>query len=126
MILLRVLGSNYIRIVFLYLGVVMAIIYYIKELSSYDEGIMVVFFFLVVPPFVLFFMKLYIFIRLEFVLKLAFFIAVFDVFVLLYYFRMVFMKFILREAGVLIYLINIMVLFCIIVFRNCVTMIVFY
>jgi hypothetical protein len=104
----------------------MAIIYYIKELSSYDEGIMVVFFFLVVPPFVLFFMKLYMFIRLEFVLKLAFFIAVFDVFVLLYYFRMVFMKFILREAGVLIYLINIMVLFCIIVFRNCVTMIVFY
>lgn len=126
MILIRVLGSNYIFLIILYLRVIFVIIYLAKRLDSYIEYLLLVFFFLVVPPFVLFFIKFYVIIRLDIVLKVSFFLAIFDVLVLLYYFRLVFMKFMLLEVGGLVYGINLLILFCFMFFRNCVTLIVFH
>ncbi len=125
-IILRVYGSNYLFIVFLYLLVIFGIIYFLKNSESYMEVLVVVFFFLVIPPFLLFFIKFYIILRMDFILKAGFFLAVFDVLVLLYYFRLIFMKFLLIDLGILIYIINLLLLILILVFRNCVTMIIFY
>ncbi len=125
-ILLRVYGSNFLFIVFLYLVIIFFIIISLKNLDSYIEIILVVFFFLVIPPFILFFIKFYVVLRLDFILKLRFFFVLFDVIVLLYYFRLVFIKFMLIEVGVLIYMIRIFLIFTILIFRNCDAMIVFY
>ncbi len=125
-ILLRVYGSNFLFIVFLYLVIIFFIIISLKNLDSYIEIILVVFFFLVIPPFILFFIKFYVVLRLDFILKLRFFFVLFDVIVLLYYFRLVFIKFMLIEVGVLIYIIRIFLIFTILIFRNCDAMIVFY
>jgi hypothetical protein len=126
MLLIRIYGTYYIFVVLLYLFVVFFIIYLVKVFDSYIELILVIFFFLVVPPFLLFFIKLYVIISLERLLKVAFFLVVFDVLVLLYYFSIIFMKFILLDLGVLIYIINLFVVLLILVFRNCVAMIIFY
>lgn len=120
------LGSHYLYSVILYLVVIIGIIYFVKENSSYNELLLVVFIFLVIPPFVLFFIKFYVLLRLDFFLKLGFFVAFFDVLVLLYYFSLVFIKFMLLDAGIIIYFMNIMILFFVLLFRNCVAMIVFY
>ena len=125
-IILRIYGSNYIYVIFLYLGVIFSIIYLIIKVDSYIELLLLVFFFIVIPPFLLFFIKFYIILSLDFILKLGFFLALFDVFVLLYYFRIIFMKFLLIDLRVLVYLINLLLLVIIIIFRNCVAMIVFY
>jgi len=125
MIILAVFGSYYIYVVFLYLGLILLIINFVIKLDSYIELLLLVFFFIVVPPFILFFIKFYIILRIEFILKLSFFLAFFDVFVLLYHFSLIFIKFLLIESGVLIYFINIIILILFIVFRNCVTMIIF-
>jgi len=124
-IILAVFGSYYIYVVFLYLGLILLIINFVIKLDSYIELLLLVFFFIVVPPFILFFIKFYIILRMEFILKLGFFLAFFDVFVLLYYFRLIFIKFLLMESGVLIYFINMLILVLFIFFRNCVTMIIF-
>lgn len=126
MILIGIFGSHYLFLILLYLSVILRIIYLVYKFDSYMELLAIVFFFLVVPPFILFIIKLYIIISLDMALKLAFFLVIFDVFVLLYYFRLVFMKFMLIELGVLIYMINMLVLVCLVFLRNCVTMIVFY
>lgn len=125
-IMLSVYGSNYVYVIFLYLGVIFGIIYIIIKIDSYIELLLLVFFFMVIPPFLLFFIKFYIILSLDFILKLGFFLALFDVFVLLYYFRIIFMKFLLIDLRILIYLINLLLLLLMLVFRNCVTMIVFY
>lgn len=125
MILLRILGSNYVFLIFLYLRVIFLIIYLIYKLDSYIEMVMLVFLFLVIPPFVLFMIKLFIIIRLDMVVKLAFFLVIFDVLVLLHYFRLVFIKFMLIEVRVLIYIMNLIILFFVLILRNCVTMIIF-
>ena len=125
-IILRVYGSNYIYVTFLYLGVIFGIIYLMMKIDRYLELLLLVFFFIVVPPFLLFFMKFYIVLRLDFMLKLGFFLALFDVFVLLYYFSIIFMKFLLMDLRILIYLINLLLLLLILIFRNCVTMTIFY
>ena len=125
-IILRVFGSYYIFVVFLYLFVIFIIVYIIMKLDNYMELLLVVFFFMVIPPFILFFMKFYIILRIDFVLKIAFFLVIFDVLVLLYYFSLVFIKFLLIEVGVLIYIMNLMLIFIILVIRNCVAMIIFY
>jgi len=125
-IMLRVYGINFLLVVFLYLGVIFFIIYFIKNSDSYIEILLIVFFFLVIPPFLLFFIKFYIVISLEIVLKIGFLFSIFDVIVLLYYFRLVFIKFLLIDLGILIYIINLLLLLLMIIFRNCVTMIIFY
>jgi len=125
-IMLRVYGINFLLVVFLYLGVIFFIIYFIKNSDSYIEILLIVFFFLVIPPFLLFFIKFYIVISLEIVLKIGFLFSIFDVLVLLYYFRLVFIKFLLIDLGILIYIINLLLLLLMIIFRNCVTMIIFY
>lgn len=125
-IMIRLYGSNYIFIVILYLGVILRIIVLIKSLDSYIELILLVFFFLVVPPFLLFFMKFYVILRMDFIIKVGFFLALFDVLVLLYYFSLVFMKFILIDLGVLIYIMNLFLIVLILLLRNCVAMIIFY
>lgn len=125
-ILLRVVGSHYIRMMILYLCVIFRVIYFIYKLDSYVELVVLVFFFLVVPPFVLFMIKLYLVVRLDSLVKLAMYFVIFDVLVLFYYFRLVFMKFMLMEVRILIYIMNLMILVLIIVLRNCVAMIVFY
>lgn len=125
-ILIRVLGSHYIFIIFLYLVVIFSIIFRIYKLNSYNEMLFLVFFFLVIPPFLLFFIKFYIMLSIDYIFKLGFLLAIFDVFVLIYYFRLVFMKFILIEVSVLIYFMNLLVLFFMLILRNCVAMIVFY
>lgn len=124
-LLISTLGSNFIIAIGLYLAIIMSIIYSVKQFRSYTELILVVFIFLVIPPFILFFIKFYVILSLDYFLKLGFFIAFFDVFVLLYYFRIVFIKFILLDVGVVIYFINLLILLCILLFRNCVAMIVF-
>ena len=125
-LLIRVVGSNYIFIIILYLRVVLLIIYRIKKMNSFNEIRLIVFFFLVIPPFILFFIKFYVIFRLDFMIKVGFFLAFLDVLVLLYYFRLVFIKFMLIDRGILIYLINLLLVFFIILLRNCVTMIIFY
>lgn len=125
-ILIRVLGSYYLFLIFLYLIVIFFIIYLVYKLDSYIELVLLVFFFLVVPPFILFFIKFYIILSLDIVIKIRFFLVIFDVLVLLYYFSLVFIKFMLIEIGVLIYIINLLILVFLLLFRNCVAMIVFY
>lgn len=118
MILLRVVGSHYFFMMFLYLGVIFFIIFLIKQLDSYIELVLLVFFFLVIPPFLLFFIKFYMILRLDYVIKIGFFLVIFDVLVLLYYFSLVFIKFILIELRVLIYMINLLILFFMMLIRN--------
>lgn len=125
MLVLRSLGSNYFYRLILYLRVVIVMIILVGKISSYNEILIVTFIFLVVPPFILFFIKFYVILRIDFFLKLGFFVAFFDVLVLLYYFRLIFIKFILFDGGVIIYIINLMLLVLILLIRNCVTMIVF-
>jgi hypothetical protein len=126
MLLLGCYGMYYIYVVIFYLFVIIIIIYLVKMCDSYIEIILVLFFFLVIPPFLLFFIKFYVVIRLESVFKVAFLLVIFDVFVLLYYFSIIFIKFILLDRGVLIYIINILLVLLVLIFRNCVTMIIFY
>jgi hypothetical protein len=126
LILLRVFGIYYLFVVFMYLIIIFLIIFLIKFLNSYIEIIIIVFFFLVIPPFILFFIKFYIVLSFDMYIKLIFLLIIFDVFVLLYYFSIIFIKFILIDLGILIYFINLIILIILIIFRNCVTMIVFY
>lgn len=124
-ILISILGSHYLILILLYLRVIFIIIYIIYKLDSYNEMVLLVFFFLVIPPFLLFMMKLYIIISLDILIKVSLFLVVFDVLVLLYYFRLVFIKFMLMEIRMLIYIMNMLILLCMLILRNCVTMIVF-
>ena len=126
MLILRVYGNYYLFVVFLYLRIVFLIIFFISKITSYIEIILVVFFFLVIPPFILFFIKLYVIMSLEFFMNVGFFLVIFDVLILLYYFSLIFIKFILIESNFLVWFMNILVLLILLVFRNCVTMIVFY
>jgi hypothetical protein len=125
-IILRVYGTIYFVVVLLYLRIIFFIIFSMKNIDSYIELLLIVFFFIVVPPFILFFMKFYVILRIELIIKLAFFLVIFDVFVLLYYFRLVFIKFMLIDVGVLIYLLNLFLILIILLIRNCVAMIIFY
>ena len=126
MILLRVYGSHYIVIVFLYLRVIARIIYSVIKVDSYIELLLIIFFFIVIPPFLLFFIKLYVILRIDFFIKIGFFLFIFDALILFYYFSLVFIKFLLIDLGIFIYLINLFLLLIILLFRNCVTMIFFY
>ena len=126
MILLRVYGSHYIIIVFLYLRVIAIIIYSVIKVDSYIELLLIIFFFIVIPPFLLFFIKLYVILRIDFFIKIGFFLFIFDALILFYYFSLVFIKFLLIDLGIFIYLINLFLLLIILLFRNCVTMIFFY
>lgn len=124
LIILNVYGFEYLYVVFLYLGVIFIIINLVKFLDSYIELILLVFFFLVIPPFILFFMKFYIILSLDFSFKLGFFLSLFDVFILLYYFRIIFIKFLLLDLGILVYIINLLLVLRMLFFRNCVAMII--
>lgn len=124
-LVIRVVGSNYFFSMILYLTVVVIIVISVAKIASYNEILIVIFIFLVVPPFLLFFIKFYVILRIDFFLKLGFFVAFFDVLVLLYYFRLIFIKFMLVDSGVMVYLMNLMVLVLILLMRNCVTMIIF-
>lgn len=112
-------------VVFLYLGVIFLILFFVKESDSYIEILIIVMLFLVVPPFILFMIKFGIIFSLESFVKVAFFFSVFDVIILFYYFSLIFMKFMLMDLGIFVYIMNFLVLFFIIIFRSCVTMIVF-
>jgi len=125
-IVLSVYGFEYLFVVFLYLFVIFLIINFVKFVDSYMELLVLVFFFMVIPPFVLFFIKFYVVLRLDFRLKLGFFLSIFDVLILLYYFSLVFIKFLLIDLGILIYMMNILLILTMMFFRNCVTMIIFY
>jgi len=117
-IILGVFGSHYIFFILLYLSVIFLIVYLVSLMDSYMELLILVFFFLVIPPFILFFIKFYVILRLDFIMKLGFFLVMFDVFVLLYYFSIVFIKFILIDIGVLVYFLNLLMVLFIILFRN--------
>lgn len=125
MLVISSLGSNYFYCIILYLRVVIGILLCVGNLSSYNEMIIVIFMFLVVPPFLLFFIKFYVILRVDFFLKLGFFVAFFDVLVLLYYFRLIFIKFILFDNRVIVYLVNFLMLVLMLLIRNCVAMIIF-
>lgn len=126
MIMIRVYGSSYFIIMVLYLAVVVGLILYIRISRSYIEVLLVVYLFLVVPPFLLFFIKYGIRFRIDFNLKLGLIVFIFDVLVLLYYFRFIFIKFLLMDLGFLIYGLNLFLVILILVLRNCVTMVIFY
>ena len=126
LLLLRSFGSHYIINIFLYLTIISVIIFLINNRRNYFEILLVVLLFLVIPPFILFFIKFFIVLSLDRLLKLSFFIFVFDVFILFYYFTFLFIKFILFDRSILIYFLNYLILLRILLFRNCVTLIVFY
>lgn len=126
LILLRVFGSNYIRMVFLYLGVVMCMIILYGKVRGYGEVYFVLFFFLVLPPFILFLWKIYLIIRLDFILRLGFWLVFFDVIILLYYFRILFLNFILFERGYIMYYMNLFVLRMLVLLRIYVALVFFY
>jgi hypothetical protein len=125
-LLISRVGSYYIISILLYLIVISAIIFLMLKRNNYAEILIIVLLFLVIPPFVLFFIKFYIVISLDSLLKLSFFIFIFDVFVLFYYFRFIFIKFILFDRRVLIYFINYLILILILLLRNCVALNTFY
>lgn len=125
-ILFGLLGINYFFSILLYLGVVCLIIWVIKRRRSLDLVAIIVFLFLVVPPFILFFIKFFLIIRMDLVMKVILFFTMLDVVMLLYYFRLVFIKFMLMEIRFLVYFIRITILLLILMFRNCVAMVVFY
>lgn len=124
-IILRVYGRYYIFVIMLYLGVIFGIIFVIKFIDSYIEIVIIILFFLVIPPFLLFFIKFYVILRVDYIIKIGFFLTIFDVLVLLYYFRLIFMKFLLIDLGVIVYIINGLLIVLILVLRNCVTMNIF-
>lgn len=126
MIVLRIYGSNYLGVVILYLSVIFFIIYCRIKLDNYIEFILVIFFFIVIPPFLLFFIKLYVVISLDYIIKLGFFLFIFDVLILFYYFSLIFIKFLLIDIGVVVYLINLLLIILVLFLRNCVTMVIFY
>ena len=119
-------GSFYFVSIFIYLFTVISIILFLLKSSSYEEVIVVVFIFLTIPPFLLFFMKINLIFSLEFSVKLVMFIIVFDVLILLYYFSIIFAKFLLFDARFLIYLINLLILLSLILFRNYVALTIFH
>lgn len=125
-LLISIYGQYYVFSIFIYLFIVLIIISMIKILDSYNNILLVVLLFIVVPPFILFFIKLFIVLRLMFSLKLIFFLFILDVFILFYYFTLIFLKFFLIERRILIYFINLIIVFMILFFRNCVTLIIFY
>ena len=125
LIVLRVFGSYYLIVISLYLLIIFFILYLIIKLDSYREILLIVFLFLVIPPFILFFIKFYVVLRFDIFSKIIFLLIIFDVLILLYYFSLIFMKFILIERTVLIYFINLLILVLLLFYRNCVTMIVF-
>ena len=126
LLLISVLGSHYFISIFLYIIIVSFIIYYIQTSDSYYDIMLVVFMFLVIPPFILFYIKYFIVLRVDFNLKLLFFIFFLDVFILFYYFTIIFIKFFIIESRNLIYFINFIIIFIILFFSNCVALIVFY
>ena len=66
LIVLRILGSYFLLIMFLYLCVIFFIVYFINKIDSYIEIMFIVFIFLVIPPFVLFFILLFFIIWFEY------------------------------------------------------------
>lgn len=126
LIVLRIYGSYFLFILLLYLLIIFFIINFIIKIDSYLEIVFIVFIFLVIPPFILFFIKLYFIMRIEFFSKIIFYLIIFDAIILLYYFRLIFMKFLLMELNFIIIFINLLFLIILVFFRNCVTMIVFY
>lgn len=125
-ILCRVVGNYYIFVVFIYILVVYVLILLIKHVVSYLELLFIVFFFIVIPPFVLFFIKFFVIVSLDFVIKVGFFIVFLDVFILLYYFSLIFIKFLLIDLTILIIMINLLLLLLLIILRNCDTLVIFY
>ena len=125
-LLLSSFGYYFMSNVFLYLCIISIIIVLISKRRNYFEILIVVLLFLVIPPFILFFIKFYIVVRLESILKLSFFIFIFDVFILFYYFTFIFIKFILFDRRTLIYFINYFILMLLLLCRNYVTLVVFY
>lgn len=125
-LILAVYGHSYFVSIFIYLIIVSFVIWILKSLDSYNSMLIVVLFLLVLPPFVLFFIKVNIVVRLSFFSKIVLFMFFLDVFVLFYYFTLIFIKFLLIERRVLIYFLNFIIIFRVLFFSNCVTLIVFY
>ena len=126
LLIFRIEGAFYFVSIFIYLFTVMSIILSLLKSCSYEEIILVIFIFLTIPPFLLFFIKVNLVFRLDFSLKLAMFIIFFDVLILLYYFSLIFVKFLLLDGRFLVYLINLLILLSLLVFRNYVALVVFY
>lgn len=125
LLIVRFVGLGAWSSLFLYLFIVLSIIFYLKIRVSYYELILVLYFFIVVPPFVLFYFKLRVVLSLIRMRKLVFFLFFFDVFVLFYYFSLVFIKFMIIEFSVLVYFINLYLVILILFLRNCVALIIF-
>lgn len=126
LLLISIHGNYYFLSIFIYLFVVALVVWFFKELDSYTYRMFIVLLLIVLPPFVLFFIKFYIVVRLSFFSKLVVFMFLLDVFVLFYYFTLIFIKFLLLERSILIYYLNLLIIFRVLFFRNCVTLIVFY
>ena len=126
LLIFRIEGAFYFVSIFIYLFIVMGMILFLLKSSSYEEIILVIFIFLTIPPFLLFFIKVNLVFRLDFSLKLAMFIIFFDVLILLYYFSLIFVKFLLLDGRFLVYLMNLLILLSLLAFRNYVALVVFY
>lgn len=121
------MGAGYFWLAFFfYCFVLILILVLIKFSFSYLHIVIVVYFFLSIPPFILFFFKLYVVFGLLWYTKLVLFFFIFDVCILLYYFTLIFIKFILFEFSLSLILVNFLIGFICLFFRNCVALVIFY
>lgn len=126
LLLCSIYGRHYLIIVFLYLRIISLIIWLIIHMMSYFDLLLIVFMFLVIPPFVLFFMKIFLAWRLEYPIKLVLLLFFIDVFILSYYFTLIFIKCMLIDNKISIYFIMFIVLLLILLLRNYVTLVIIY
>ncbi len=120
------LRAYYSLAVRVYMVMVISIVYLISKITNQSHFLGVIFIFLVIPPFLLFVIKFYIMLGMDFSLKLIFLIFIFDAMILIYYFTLIFTKFLLSDNTIIIYFINIIILLCVLLLRNCVALVIFH
>ena len=123
LILISLYGDNYMNVVIFYLGVLFLVLFFFKFVGLKEWCLILVLILIVIPPFGLFYMKFIIFLSLDFFLILVFLLGVLDFLVLLYYFSLLFFRFMVIEVGFWVYFINLLIIIVITMFRRYVTLI---
>lgn len=126
LLVIVVYGNYMIRIMFLYFLMVVSVIVWLILSDNFLRMFSVVYYFIIVPPFVLFFFKIMLVLGMARMVKVVIFFMVLDVFVLFYYFGLMFINFMVVSGGGLFYFMNFFMVFVLLLFRNCVALIIFY
>ena len=123
LILMGSYGDKYVGVIMLYLGILFLVLFLFKYVGLKEWYLILVFMLIVVPPFGLFYMKLLVFLSLDFVMVLVFLLSLLDVLILLYYFSLLFFRFMLMEIRLGLYVINFLILVMVVVGRRYVTLV---